>query len=176
MKSSFAKHRMKKRRKHKPMQGDVELNMAAMLDMAFQLLAFFVLTFRPSPVEAEVLMNMPKTAAVTSAPGKQQDITEMLTEEEFSLPLKLRIHANDDGSISSVTIGTKSFDGAGDGLYNAIDAELKTMLTDFGYSQVDIQADKKLIYEPLMKVIEKCAKQRLQSGEQLSKLTISTVE
>ncbi len=29
--------------------GEVELNMAAMLDMAFQLLTFFVLTFRPGP-------------------------------------------------------------------------------------------------------------------------------
>ena len=36
----------KKARSH----GEVELNMTAMLDMAFQLLAFFILTFHPSPV------------------------------------------------------------------------------------------------------------------------------
>ena len=32
-------------------QEEVELNLAAMLDMAFQLLTFFILTFRPPPVE-----------------------------------------------------------------------------------------------------------------------------
>lgn len=174
MKSTFAKHRLKKRRKKKSVQGEIELNMAAMLDMAFQLLAFFVLTFRPSPVEAEVLMNMPQAA--TQGVGQKESITELTSDQEFSLPLKVRIHANADGGISTVEIGNKSFDGASEGLYTSIDAELKVMLTDFGFDQVDILSDKTLVYEPLMKVIEKCAKQKLQSGEQLSKLTISTVE
>ncbi len=39
-------HKKKKRK-----QGEVELNMASMLDMAFQLLTFFILTFRPPPAE-----------------------------------------------------------------------------------------------------------------------------
>ena len=34
-------------RKKKRDQGEVELNLAAMLDMAFQLLCFFILTFKP---------------------------------------------------------------------------------------------------------------------------------
>jgi biopolymer transport protein ExbD len=39
------------RGKKKRNQGEVELNLAAMLDMAFQLLTFFILTFKPAPVE-----------------------------------------------------------------------------------------------------------------------------
>ena len=41
----------------------VELNVTAMLDMAFQLLAFFVLTFRPGPVEPAVQLHLPPAQA-----------------------------------------------------------------------------------------------------------------
>ena len=47
------------RRRRKKNNESVELNLAAMLDMAFQLLAFFVLTFRPATVELEMRMNLP---------------------------------------------------------------------------------------------------------------------
>ena len=40
-------------------QEGVELNLAAMLDMAFQLLTFFILTFRPAPVEGQVDLLLP---------------------------------------------------------------------------------------------------------------------
>ena len=54
------------RRKKRQTQDEVELNLAAMLDMAFQLLAFFVLTFRPSPVEGQLALNMPPPAPITN--------------------------------------------------------------------------------------------------------------
>ena len=38
---------------------EVTLNVTAMLDMAFQLLAFFVLTFRPPPAEAQIFLKLP---------------------------------------------------------------------------------------------------------------------
>ena len=38
-------------KKHKS-NDEVELNLAAMLDMAFQLLTFFILTFKPAPWKA----------------------------------------------------------------------------------------------------------------------------
>ena len=40
-------------------QQDVELNMASMLDMAFQLLAFFILTFQPPPLESQISLRLP---------------------------------------------------------------------------------------------------------------------
>ena len=36
--------------------------------MAFQLLAFFVLTYRPAAVEGEIDLRLPPTAAVAPAP------------------------------------------------------------------------------------------------------------
>ena len=41
----------------------VELNVTAMLDMAFQLLAFFILTFRPGPFEPAVQLHLPPAQA-----------------------------------------------------------------------------------------------------------------
>ena len=45
---------------------EVELNLAAMLDMAFQLLTFFILTFKPAPVEGQISLHMPPPQAVTN--------------------------------------------------------------------------------------------------------------
>jgi len=52
-------------RKKRHIEGDVQLNMAAMLDMAFQLLAFFILTYRPAPVEGWAIERMEALAKET---------------------------------------------------------------------------------------------------------------
>src|SRR5687767_5269395 len=59
-----------RRRKHRS-QGDVELNLAAMLDMAFQLLTFFILTFRPSPVEGQISLRLPPPEAISNVRGQK---------------------------------------------------------------------------------------------------------
>jgi biopolymer transport protein ExbD len=50
------RHRRKKKRR---IQGDVTLNLAAMLDMAFQLLAFFIITYHPPDVEGDIRLRLP---------------------------------------------------------------------------------------------------------------------
>ena len=53
-------------------QAEVELNLAAMLDMAFQILAFFVLSFRPPPVEGQLSLHLPPAVPVTNVATEQQ--------------------------------------------------------------------------------------------------------
>ena len=48
------------RRKENSDHENVELNVTAMLDMAFQLLAFFVLTFSPPPLESQFSLRLPR--------------------------------------------------------------------------------------------------------------------
>ena len=55
---------MRRKRRHPP--NDVELNLAAMLDMAFQLLTFFILTFKPAPIEGQVLLRLPPPQPITN--------------------------------------------------------------------------------------------------------------
>src|SRR5205823_3690703 len=50
---------MRRHRRARPKTDEVSLNLAAMLDMAFQLLAFFILTFKPNPVEGQISLNLP---------------------------------------------------------------------------------------------------------------------
>src|SRR6187549_1834554 len=58
------------RRKRKP-PANVELNLAAMLDMAFQLLTFFILTFKPAPIEGQFSLHLPPPEPVTKASNAQ---------------------------------------------------------------------------------------------------------
>ena len=48
------------------------LNVTAMLDMAFQLLAFFVLTFRPPPGEDQIYLKLPPAQPVAGMTGTQE--------------------------------------------------------------------------------------------------------
>ena len=52
-----------KRRHRRRKSATVDLNLAAMLDMAFQLLTFFILTFRPAPVEGQLGLHLPPPVA-----------------------------------------------------------------------------------------------------------------
>ena len=91
----------KKKRSH----GEVELNMAAMLDMAFQLLAFFILTFNPSPVEAEISLRMPPPKA---APGQVSqlppDLQPPIPDEEGQ-EVPISVYSTADGEISRIMVG-----------------------------------------------------------------------
>ena len=67
-------------RDHRPPK--VELNMASMLDMAFQLLTFFILTFRPPPLEGQISLRLPPPQAVE--PTKERPAT--MTNRPTSIP------------------------------------------------------------------------------------------
>src|SRR5688500_6409698 len=99
------------KKKQRP-QGEVELNMAAMLDMAFQLLAFFILTFKPSAVEAEVSLRMPPAKATSEGNTGQIDITKA-PEENLDQYLTMRVISRGGGEIGSISIGESSISGEG---------------------------------------------------------------
>ena len=54
------------RRRKRRLQSEVELNLAAMLDMAFQLLAFFILTYQPLPIEGQISLRLPPPQAAVA--------------------------------------------------------------------------------------------------------------
>jgi hypothetical protein len=55
----------------------------------------------------------------------------------------------------------------------ALDRKLAAVLSDpgSGFDQVIIQVDSRLYYDALMQVIDVCTRQKLPSGEQLTKLS-----
>ncbi len=125
-----------------------EVSLAPMLDMAFNLLTFFIFTFRPAPIELQFNLNLLPTSPTAEpetppeeAPSDQPAPIRMLTTSLF---------ADSEGRLSRATLEEFEFDdlkGLGD--------RLKTILSDpeLGFDQATIQVDSKLHYRYLVEVI-----------------------
>lgn len=157
-----------KRRRHRRTQGDVELNLAAMLDMAFQLLAFFILTFRPSPIEGQISLRLPPPVPVTQ--GKEAVGADVNNTNPVAgvNTLTISIFADPAGGIASLGIGE-----AGVASLPDLDARLRTIFADAGnpFDQVIVQVADTVRYEALMQVVDVCTHQKLPNGQTLSKLS-----
>ena len=158
------------RRRKRRTQSEVELNLAAMLDMAFQLLTFFILTFKPAPIEGQVLLRMPPPQPITALnAGEKAGSDPKNTNPLQGLnTLVVSILAHPDGSMKQMAIGETPIAGL-----TAFDRTLTEVLGDPAsvFDQVIVQVDSRLHYGPLMQVIDVCTRQKLSSGEPLSKLS-----
>jgi biopolymer transport protein ExbD len=149
---------------------DVELNLAAMLDMAFQLLTFFILTFKPAPVEGQLELRLPPPQPLIAGgkipPGEtsEQPASTLLHLNT----LVISILPTDTGEIQSLAIG----EGRVAGLAQ-LDARLKAAFSDPAstFDQVVVQVGSSLRYEQLMKVVDICSRQKLTTGQPLRKLS-----
>ena len=158
------------RRKKKHGEGGVELNLAAMLDMAFQLLAFFIMTFKPAPIEGQINLKLPppkpvagvKDGAKAGADDNNRSAVEAINT------LVISAFATPSGRIQTLAIGEGNVAGV-----SALDGRLKAVLSDANspFDQVIIQVGSKLRYEELMRVVDVCTKQTLPTGEKLTKLS-----
>jgi biopolymer transport protein ExbD len=157
-------------RRRRRTQSDVELNLAAMLDMAFQLLTFFILTFKPAPIEGEVALRLPPPKPVTvvrDAPVAGSDVSNINPVAGVNT-LTLSVFPSRSGAIESLAIGEAPIGNIGQ-----LEGRLKAVLGDPGnpFDQVVIQVGSDLRYEELMRVIDVCTKQTLPTGEKLTKLS-----
>ncbi len=71
----------------------IELQMTPMIDIVFQLLVFFVMTFKVVAMEGNFNIKMPAAGVASGTP-----------ELDKPLPMVLRMTANADGSLRSMTI------------------------------------------------------------------------
>ena len=162
---------MRRRKKHH-LQGEVELNLAAMLDMAFQLLAFFILTFRPAPLEGYIALRMPPPQATAKAGGAIDNTPNVSAEPlEKLVTLLVTIRSSADGGIGSIQIE----EGAPSGSLKEFEAKLNELLGAPGspFEQVVLQVGSGLRYDSLVRILEICTRVKLPDGEQLTKLSIN---
>ncbi len=131
---------------------EVEIPITPMLDMAFQLLTFFVLTFKPVPTELQFVMNLlpaqPETRMDAIAPP-ESDASNDLPAGLRTLPTMLR--AGNGGLLGRVTLGERDIQGMG-----ALQQELGVILSDptLPFDQALIKVDPDLKYSELMQVID----------------------
>lgn len=156
----------RKRRK----QNEVELNLAAMLDMAFQLLAFFILTFKPSPVEGQISLHMPPAKPVANVNADTQageNVTDISPVAGIDT-IVISLFSTPSGDITSMAVGEQNV-----ATQKELDSRLRTIFKDPGspFDQVIIQVDSALRYEELMQIVDICTRQTLANGQKLSKLS-----
>jgi biopolymer transport protein ExbD len=159
-------------RKHS--QEDCELNVAAMLDMAFQLLTFFILTFRPPPVEGEVLLRMPPPQAVLGGGVTKAGQDETKDPKDVKPVTTLTITVIDEGGgISLVKVGVPSV-GMSDVPFNQLNEKLGEYFKGSAgaFEQVIIQSTPTLRWGELMRVVEICTNQRRADNTKLDKLSL----
>ncbi len=140
------KHKRNVRRAEEP-----TVQIAPMLDMAFQLLTFFILTYHPMPTEGQFVMNLlpaqPATSAAAEAPTEAA--SDKLPASLRTLPTVLKAGAG--GVLAEISIGDKtiSTDPA------ALEKELDNYFSDPGlpYDQTLLSVDPNLKYSELIKIV-----------------------
>jgi biopolymer transport protein ExbD len=137
----------------KPKSEDVEIPVTPMLDMAFQLLTFFILTYHPMPSEVQFVMNLmpasPATDFREQAPSESTPTNPEIPSALRTLPTLLR--AGEGGKLGRVTLGENDMNGM-----DALKKELKSILEDptLPFDQALIKVDPDLLYSELMQVID----------------------
>jgi biopolymer transport protein ExbD len=124
---------------------------APMLDMAFQLLTFFVLTYRPLPSEGQFVMNLipGQPATAISAESPTEAAPDKLPASLRTLPTILRAGAG--GRLAQITVGEQVIPTDP----KALERELEKYFKDpnLPFDQTVLKVDPKLRYAELMTVI-----------------------
>ncbi len=86
----------RKKRKVETTEVEADLPITPMLDMSFQLLSFFIMTFHPTPTEGQIAMTLPPPEQ--GGGSSNPDITA-----EQPKKYVVRVAANDVGQIAQMT-------------------------------------------------------------------------
>ncbi len=135
---------------------DVAFPVAPMLDMAFQLLAFFVLTFKNPSAETHVDLELPATPAAlpTRVEGRAPLRSSRRADTDLENDLLVRAEADDLGELRSLRLG------------EAIIPDMATLgqrlrrytrLLEGRGLRVRLVADERLRYEPAARIIATCS-------------------
>jgi biopolymer transport protein ExbD len=76
-----------------------DLPITPMLDMSFQLLAFFIMTFKPAPTEGQIALTLPKEEG-----GPSSLVLPSVTDENKPRHFIVRVTAADNGTIASMSL------------------------------------------------------------------------
>jgi biopolymer transport protein ExbD len=144
----------KRKRKVESPPVDVTLPITPMLDMSFQLLSFFILTFHPMPVEGQLSVNLPKVDAADKAEVDPSTLEDQ--KDEYTVT----VIANSTGEIANLGLKGPAAD-----LGNIKNlAELLDQLKKIAKSTqkgaagiaVTIEASPDLLYARLIELMDLC--------------------
>ena len=133
----------------------IELQMTPMIDIVFQLLIFFVMTFKVVQMEGDFNIKMP-----TSAPSSNSNPDDLLP------PMKLRLTAGEGGNLSGIRLNDRQFSD-----FNSLHAHIMDLVgedagPDAGMEggEVELDCDFDLRYENVVAAITAVTGHRLDDG------------
>ncbi len=151
---------------------DVEINkvITPMLDMAFQIFAFFIVTYHPSQLEGQMLLHLPDAALAKAAKPEDARPDQSMTGQ-LELPAEISVIArtkrpdgSQDGSISQISVqerlGTKDVVKQDQGAKEVpdLDALRKYLQSVRGslsnQDDIKIEAESGLRYEYIMQIMD----------------------
>jgi len=118
----------------------IQLQMTPMIDIVFQLLVFFVMTFKIVLPEGDFNIKMPLASPKAGAPSDELP------------PMTIRLRAADDGSLASIRLNERnieSFDQLRSHIISLVGNE-QGPSGDSVSAEIEIDSDYRLKYEHLM--------------------------
>jgi biopolymer transport protein ExbD len=135
---------------------EVAFPVTPMLDMAFQLLAFFILTFKPPSDETHVDLDLPATPAAlpARAEGRAQPRYARKVDTDLENDLLIRAEADDLGDLKALRLGEAAVPDL-----PTLGRRLRryTQLLEGRALRVRLIADDRLRYEPAAQLIATCS-------------------
>jgi biopolymer transport protein ExbD len=127
-----------------------------MLDMAFQLLAFFILTFKAPSAETHIDLHLPATpAALPAAPrGQARPNASRAVDADLENDLLIRAEADDLGDLKALRLGEAPVPDL-----PSLGKRLRRYAGFLGSRplRVRLLADDRLRYEPAARIIATCS-------------------
>jgi len=81
-----------------------DLPITPMLDMSFQLLSFFVITYKPATLEGQLSLMLPKPGNDNPTPSN----VELKIDEQAEEELAIRVQSNGNGGLLGLELGSKT--------------------------------------------------------------------
>jgi biopolymer transport protein ExbD len=128
----------------------IEPQMAPMIDIVFQLLIFFMLTLKIVEPEGDFSINMPL--------GKPMQ--QVNPEDPLLPPIKVRLQANEDGSLAQIVFGSHRL-GSGKDAFDRLNMKILQAIGRPGTplaqkQEVEIDADYNLDYQYSLRAMSAC--------------------
>jgi biopolymer transport protein ExbD len=149
---------MNRRRHREDELPGVVLPITPMLDMAFQLLAFFILTYHPSALEGQMELLLP-TDAATQAQKPDDVLPDAKADKkpnlEIASDLTVMVKAKPDGSIDTLSVQDRS--GRAAMRLEELKEHLQKVREHLATKDaIKIQGDGKLKWEGMVQVMDVC--------------------
>lgn len=140
---------------------EVELPITPMLDLAFQVLLFFILTYHPSQLEGQMDLSLPdlaqaKAATPQEAQPEKSSTGELELPAEITVILRSRRDGTRDGTISQISVQEKA---------GAKDVSDKDALRRYlekareglaNQNDIKIEADSSIKYSAVIDIMDIC--------------------